>query len=405
MKSIKTKIAWSVSLVLLWVVACSSGSNESNSTNQPAGTPPPAAAIAAAFPNLEFTQPVALLQSPLEQQRWYVVERAGAVRTFAGTNTTATTIFIDITDRVASQGEGGLLGMAFAPDFGATGALYLSYTGPGTPLTSHISRFTSLDDGLSADPLTEENILSVDQPFTNHNGGWIAFGPGDGFLYIGFGDGGSTGDLAGNGQNTQTLLGAILRLDVDHTEAGKPYAIPIDNPFFNSTGCESSGDCREIFAWGFRNPWRGSFDAPTGDLWIGDVGQNAWEEIDLVLAGGNYGWNILEGNHCYNAATCVSTGLIPPETEYDHSTGSSVTGGYIYRGTEIPEFFGDYIYGDFISGRIWRLIDAIHGGRQSEPIVDTGLNISAFAQDNNGEIYIISYSDGQIFRLGLASGP
>jgi glucose/arabinose dehydrogenase len=379
-----------------------SGANESPQVGSGACTVLGASGVTVsdAFPNLSFVQPVALVQHPQDQNRWYVVEQAGVVRTFAGAGATASETFIDIGDRIASGGEAGLLGMAFHPDFAANHLFYLSYTGPGAPLVSRISAFSAGSGDTTADPDSEHPLLSIAQPFSNHNGGWIAFGP-DGFLYIGLGDGGGTGDPQGNAQNTRTLLGAILRIDVDDSDPvrGTAYAIPADNPLAASTDCSDPAGCPEIYAYGFRNPWRGSFDTATGDLWIGDVGQGAWEEIDRVEPGRNYGWNILEGDHCYNAGGCNRTGLAPPVAEYDHTQGISVTGGYVYRGNDLPELSGDYIFGDFGSGQIWRLIDADQNGTQVAPLIPSGLSISSFAQDRTGELYVLGYGDGLIYRL------
>jgi glucose/arabinose dehydrogenase len=357
--------------------------------------------IAEAFPNLTFEQPVALLQHPQDPNRWYVVEQAGVIRTFYGATATVSENFMDIIDRVESGREAGLLGMAFHPDFATNHLFYLSYTGPGNPLVSYVSAFTADPGDGTADPDSEQNLLRVPQPFSNHNGGWIAFGP-DGFFYVSLGDGGGTGDPQGNAQNTQTLLGAILRIDVDDSDAGRgtAYAIPADNPFAASNDCSDAEGCPEIYAYGFRNPWRGSFDTATGDLWIADVGQDMWEEIDRVEPGLNYGWPILEGDHCFDTTgSCDRSGLTPPVAEYDHNEGFSVTGGYVYRGNALPELAGDLIFGDFGSGQIWRLIDADQNGTQVAPLLSSDLRISSFAQDKAGELYAVDYSDGLLYQL------
>ncbi len=243
--------------------------------------------------------------------------------------------------------------------------------------------------GQTLDPTSEQIILSVDQPFGNHNGGGIAFGN-DGYLYIGFGDGGSGGDPLGNGQNTNTLLGAFLRIDVD---GSAPYTIPPDNPF------AAGGGRPEIYAYGFRNPWRWSFDRGTGDLWAGDVGQGLWEEVDRVALGGNYGWDIMEGSQCYNAASCDSAGMLPPIAEYSHAEGCSVTGGYVYRGADIPQLEGTYVYGDYCSGRIWGVFYNPAGGPFSQVLLDSGRVISSFAEGHDGELYLLDYTQGSIYRL------
>jgi len=408
MKTFTLFIKTPMILIMIMFLSCGSGdesglsgcSDNGPATSTTSDQTAVAVALLDAFPGLIFSSPVAVLQHPVDIQRWYVVELAGKVLTFTGQDATVADTFIDISDRVASGGEGGLLSMAFHPGFAANHTFFLSYTGPGTPLTSYISAFTALNDDAAADPDSERILLSLDQPFTNHNGGGIAFGP-DGNLFIGFGDGGSGGDPQGNGQNPHTLLGTMLRIDVDNNDPlrGNPYAIPTDNPFADSPDCAADQGCPEIYAYGFRNPWRWSFDQDTGDLWVGDVGQGAWEEIDRVEVGLNYGWNIKEGDHCYNAAICDDTGLISPVTEYDHNSGNSVTGGYVYRGSDLPELVGDYVYGDFGSGRIWHILDADQGGTQVQPLIASQLNISSFGQDGDGEIYVVSYGDGHIYRL------
>lgn len=341
------------------------------------------------FPALTFNQPVLMLQAPGHPERWYVVERAGRVLRFQNVNWVITTNeVIDIRASVDTAGEGGLLGMAFHPDFAVNGYVYLSYTAPSVTaaLETRISRFTSSDGGLTLSPASELVILRVDQPFENHNGGHIAFGQ-DGLLYIGLGDGGSVGDPLGHAQNVNTLLGAMLRIDVD---AATPYAIPPGNPF------AAGGGRGEIYAWGLRNPWRWSFDRASGELWAGDVGQDNYEEVDRIRVGRNYGWNIREGAHCYNAATCTVVGLTDPVLDYSHALGCSITGGYMYRGFAVPELYGVYIYGDFCSGRIWGYDS--WGFGSIDLLFDTPLNIVSFAETPGGEILIIDYGGG-IYRL------
>lgn len=374
---------------LFALISCGGGNTSSDSNPPVNGAPLPKVALQPVFKDIEFTFPLALLQAPGDVNRWFVVERAGKIKAVSDdSGTPSSSVFIDISAQVTTTGEGGLLGAAFHPDFQRNGQVYLSYTRPGAPLTSYISRFTSPDEGQTLDPASEQPILIVDQPFQNHNGGNIAFGP-EGHLYIGLGDGGSGGDPLGNGQNTDTLLGALLRIDVD---ASTPYGIPADNPFV------PGGGRAEIFAWGFRNPWRWSFDRATGALWVGDVGQADWEEIDRVERGGNYGWNIREGAHCFNSDTCDASGLIDPVVEYDHSQGCSVTGGYVYRGTAIPALAGVYIYGDFCSGRIWGLFGDAEGHPRAELLIDSDISITSFGEDQAGELYVLG-SEGQIFRL------
>jgi glucose/arabinose dehydrogenase len=348
-------------------------------------------ALERAFPNVSFNRPVALLQAPNDFDRWFVVEQGGRVLVFDNDpRVSQTSVFIDISDRVDDgPAEAGLLGMAFHPDFANNRQVFLSYTRTGDPLVSSISRFTSPDGGKTLDAASETVILTLDQPFGNHNGGGIGFGP-DGLLYIGFGDGGSGGDPQGNGQNTDTLLGTILRIAVDQTP---PYTIPSDNPF------AQGGGRGEIYAWGLRNPWRWSFDRVTGELWVGDVGQNQWEEIDRVKRGGNYGWNIREGAHCFRAATCDTTGLIDPVAEYAHSQGCSVTGGYVYRGAAVPDLQGVYLYGDFCSGRIWGLPFGSAGTSPPRVLLDSDMAISSFGEGLDGEVYTLDHRGGALFRL------
>lgn len=307
-------------------------------------------------------------------------------------------VFVDISGNVESgPNEAGLLGMAFHPDFAMNGEVFLSYT-RGGPLTSVVSRFTLDAMSGNLDAATEEIIIMMPQAANNHNGGNIAFGP-DGFLYIGFGDGGGAGDPNERAQDTTYLFGSMLRLDVD---TASPYAIPADNPFSSNTNCVGGNGtmpCPEIYAWGFRNPWRFSFDRSTGDLWVGDVGQNQWEEIDRVDAGMNYGWDEREGAHCYEPASGCSTNNVDPITEYNHSVGASVTGGYVYRGTALPDLQGYYLFGDFGSGRIWGVpADSVQGVAPEE-LDDTTLSISSFAQGEDGELYALDYGTGGIYQI------
>jgi len=299
-----------------------------------AGDAAPTLGVQRLFPALSFTRPVALLQAPGDASRWFVVEQAGRVLTFANVPAPgAATPFIEITDRVDDGGEMGLLGMAFHPDFPATPRVYLSYTNDDSGRQSRISEFRLGQDG-KLDPATERILLRIAQPERNHNGGQIAFGP-DGFLYAGFGDGGGAYDrhgAIGNGQRLTTLLGKMLRIDVAPRSG---YGIPADNPFAGNPQCGSDGHgdapCPEIYAWGLRNPWRWSFDRQTGALWVGDVGQNALEEIDRVTRGGNYGWRCLEGTRGTGLACGDAANLLPPVAEYGRGEGRSVTGGYVYR--------------------------------------------------------------------------
>jgi len=341
-----------------------------------------------------LNQPVAMANAGDGSGRLFVVEREGTVR-ITRNGVLETAPFLDISAIVNSLGgEQGLLGLAFPPGFGAKRHFYVNYTNRLNVGDTVIARYRLTADPNLADPFSGQQILTATQPFENHNGGQLSFGP-DGLLYIGLGDGGSGGDPLGNGQSLTTLLGKILRID---TEAGvTPYRIPAGNP---SLG----GRVGEIWAYGLRNPWRFSFDRKTGDLYIGDVGQNLFEEVDFQPAsssgGENYGWNIMEGAHCFNTPTCVQTGLVPPVQEYSHADGDcSVTGGYVYRGTSFPELRGVYLYGDFCTGRIWGL-KMVGGTWVNRLLLDTLLNISTFGEDEAGELYLADFTTGTIYTIG-----
>ncbi len=364
-------------------------------------------AVERAFPNLSFGRMVDLTFPDDGTNRLFLVLQPGRIEVFENEQSVDSTMtFLDITGRVNDGGnEEGLLGLAFDPDYRDNGHFYVNYTA-SSPRRTVVSRFSvSTDDPDRADPGSERAILEVEQPFSNHNGGQVAFGP-DGYLYIGLGDGGSAGDSRGNSQDLDTLLGTILRIDVRSTGAGKAYAIPSDNPFAGN----DDGARGEIWAYGLRNPWRFSFDSETGDLWAADVGQNAWEEIDIIKPGLNYGWNVMEGAHCYlggrtarqllaaGSEGCDKTGLEAPITEYGRDDGCSVTGGFVYRGQRLPSLYGAYVYGDFCSGKLWAL--RYDGGAVTEhlELVDSNLSISAFGPDQSGELYILSF-DNKIYRL------
>ena len=345
----------------------------------------------------EWTAPTNLTQGA--DGRFFVTEQAGRLWMMDEEQIDRERIFVpeplDITDRVSRRGsEEGLLGLALAPDDDQH--LYVYYSA-ADPRRSVVSRFDYYAGDRPFDSAAELVILEVEQPYPNHNGGQIAFGP-DGYLYIGLGDGGSAGDPQGNGQDTSTLLGSILRIDVSEATPEQPYAIPPDNPFADAGGRP------EIWAYGLRNPWRFSFDRDTGELWAGDVGQNQWEEIDIIERGGNYGWNTLEGSHCFNPREdCDRDGKIPPVLEYSlDGTPCSVIGGYVYRGSAILWLQGAYIYGDFCSGKIFGL--RLNRGQVTEhqELADTNLSIMSFAEDNEGELYLLSQREG-IHRL--AAGP
>jgi glucose/arabinose dehydrogenase len=351
--------------------------------------------VKVAFPSLHFNNPVGIYNAGDGTNRLFVVEQTGVIRVFENLeNVTTANVFLDISDRVLSGGELGLLGLAFHPNFKENGCFYVDYT-VDAPRRSVISRFSvSQKSSDQADANSEAILLQVEQPFPNHNGGQIAFGL-DGYLYIALGDGGGAGDPLGNGQNRSTLLGSILRIDVNSASGGLNYSIPSDNPFVGN----SEGYREEIYAYGLRNPWRFSFDFVTGWLWAADVGQNRIEEVDIIEKGKNYGWNIMEGSLCYSPPFgCNQTGLELPVWGYNHTLGYSVTGGFVYRGSTFSELVGAYIYGDYGSGRIWALQYNSTGIPVNTELVDTSLNIPSFGVDQKNELYICAF-DGKIYKL------
>jgi glucose/arabinose dehydrogenase len=377
-------------LVLVCLLqACTSSKS---TTPPPGGGGPP--------PTLALTPVVSGLSSPVDLQfpndgtgRMFVVQQPGSIRIIAN-GTLVSAPFLDITTKVSSGGEMGLLGLAFHPQFTQNHLFYVHYDRTvGGQIQSVIAEYhVSAGDANVADPASERILLTVDQPFSNHKGGQMVFGP-DGFLYIGFGDGGSGGDPMGNGQNLQTLLGKMLRIDVNSQSGGKQYAIPPTNPFV------SSGGLPEIFAYGLRNPWRFSFERGGSRFFVGDVGQDQYEEIDIVESGKNYGWNVMEGMHCFNPASgCNMSGLTMPIAEYSHSEGEAVMGGFVYRGTAIPGLVGAYVFGDYISGTMWELVEAPAGTWTRTKLLSTGLNMSSFGQDVAGELYVVDYG-GNVLKL------
>ena len=389
-----------VTLLLALLAALVAGCGSPSATELPATAP----LSAPAEPTLETLRLELVLHSGegwLEaptnfvqagNDRILVTDQEGVIWVFEEKHLGAEHVFVpeplDIRGRVSSRGwEEGLLGLALSPK--NERYLYIYYSA-ANPRRSVVSR---LNYNRAVAPDSELVILEVPQPYANHNGGQIAFGP-DGYLYIGLGDGGSAGDPQRNGQDTSTLLGTILRIDVSEATAAQPYAIPLDNPF------AGSGGRPEIWAYGLRNPWRFSFDRETGELWAGDVGQNRWEEIDIIERGGNYGWNAMEGNHCFRPQTgCESEGFIPPVWEYPlEDDACSVIGGYVYRGAAISWLAGVYVYGDFCTGQIFGLRYADGEVVEHKLLADTGLRIASFGQDNDGELYVLSQGEG-IFRL------
>ncbi len=338
-----------------------------------------------------LSQPVFVGHAGDQTGRLFIVEQAGTIRIVDQGQLVAEP-FLDLSGEVDFGGEKGLLGLAFHPSYAANGRFFVNYTRlDGGDLKTVVAEYTrSATDANRAEPGSETVLLEFDQPFGNHNAGMLAFGK-DGFLYISTGDGGSGGDPQGNGQNRSTLLGNILRIDVDR---GDPYSVPSDNPFVGEQGVRG-----EIWAYGLRNPWRFSFDSGTGRLFAGDVGQSTWEEIDLVVKGGNYGWNVMEGNHCFSPSTgCDQTGLEPPITELDRTNARSITGGYVYRGKQRTELWGSYIFGDFSTGIIWALTENQEGSWVRQEILRTPHSISSFGEDENGELYLLDYS-GTLYQL------
>lgn len=351
-----------------------------------------------AFPNLTFKRPVDLQHSGDNTNRLFVVEQAGMIYVFPNnSNVSNKEVFIDLKDKVKDRGnEEGLLGLAFHPNYKSNGYFFVNYTA-SNPNRTVISRFkVSSNNPDKADINSELKILEFAQPYGNHNGGQISFGP-DGFLYIAVGDGGSGGDPQGHSQDLSSLLGSILRIDVNNKANGNQYAIPADNPFAKNT----KGYREEIYAYGLRNPWRFSFDKETGTLWTGDVGQNLYEEIDIIVKGGNYGWNIMEGNHCFKPPKgCDTSGLIMPIWEYGRDQGISVTGGFVYRGPTLSGLVGKYIYADFGSGNIWALDFSNRKQPFNAILLKSDLNISSFGIDQKNELYICAF-DGKIYKLAL----
>jgi glucose/arabinose dehydrogenase len=399
-------------LLILAVAACNSVNTPTPTLNSLTSTAIPATQTSPSVPSQETPSPVPVtetpanattfpnsnayswqpldipsLERPVDLQadgsgRLFVLEKAGRIRIIENGQMLETP-FLDITDRVGSDAnEQGLLGLAFHPKYQENGRFFVNYT--DTNGDTVIARFQVSSDPKVTDPNSQVPLLQLDQPFANHNGGVLVFGP-DGYLYAGLGDGGSQGDPFGNGQNTSVLLGKILRLDVD---SAAPYAIPSDNPLGN-----------EIWAYGLRNPWRISFDRATGDLYIADVGQNQWEEIDFLPAGSpggaNFGWDHREGAHDYEGGG--PEGMIDPVAEYSHPEGGcTVIGGYVYRGS-MPEWQGIYLYGDYCTGMIWGLLQ-INGGWQNQFLFDVDVPITSLGQDEAGELYLLGDTGG-IFRL------
>ena len=371
--------------VMVWCAACGSA--------QTGAGPGPGPGDSAALQLVTgaLSSPLYVLAPSGDTNRLFVVEQDGAIRVLHHDSLLATP-FLDVSGHITSGGERGLLSLAFHPGYAQNGLFFIDFTDAHGD--TRVVRYRVSADPDVADSTSGDTILAVAQPFANHNGGMLLFGS-DAKLYVGLGDGGSGGDPLGNGQNLGTLLGKILRLDVD---LPAPY-VPADNPFVGAAGARG-----EIWAYGLRNPWRFSFDRASGQLYIADVGQSAWEEVDVEAAGSpggeNFGWNVMEGNHCYAASSCDRTGLVAPVTEYSHSDGCSVTGGYVYRGARVRALQGLYLYGDYCNG--WVRSFRYAGGLATEPRDWPALavigGLSSFGEDARGEVYLTSLS-GNLYRI------
>lgn len=361
----------------------------------------PVFASLAAAAGIVLAEPVASVEKPTHithagdrSNRLFIAEQQGRI-IIVKQGIRLKTPFLDIRSRVGCCGERGLLSIAFPPGYGKKQYFYAHYTDRSGDTV--VSRFRTSPDPDTADPSSEEIVLQAKQPFSNHNGGQLAFGP-DGYLYIGLGDGGAANDPFDNGQKMTTFLGKVLRIDVENGK--RPYAVPPSNPFVGKKNA-----LPEIWSLGLRNPWRFSFDRLTGELFIADVGQNKYEEVNVQPAesagGENYGWNIMEGTHCFGSRTCDRTGLVLPAVEYGHDQGCSVTGGMVYRGIAIPSLVGTYLYGDFCSGRIWGMRRS-GSSRISTLLMDSELSISTFGDDEQGELYVADHSSDGIYRITAA---
>lgn len=353
-------------------------------------------------------RPILLTHAGDGSNRVFVATQQGAIYVLSGPDATESKLFLDIRDRVSfnvHQNEEGFLGLAFHPNYKNTGEFFVYYDSTRhDPHTSIVSRFrVSASDGNTADAASEEIVMQIPAPYSNHNGGTIVFGP-DGYLYIGLGDGGSANDPHDHGQNLGDWLGSMLRIDIDHTDPGKSYAVPKDNPFVGNRSAQP-----EIYAYGLRNVWRMAFDKQTGTLWCADVGQHMWEEIDLIVKGGNYGWNRREGAHAFGRqGSGPRSGLIEPIWEYDHQVGSSITGGTVYRGKNVPALVGKYVYADYVSGKLWALTYDEQAKKvvSNEAIPSPMMPVISFGEDEQGELYfnIVTGNGKGIFRFVAAKG-
>ncbi len=367
--------------------------------------------IESAFPNLRIARPIVVTHAGDGSNRIFVASQLGSVHVFdKNSEVEEADVFFDHEEQVTykdKENEEGLLGFAMHPNYKENGEFFLFYTTSDAEHTSVVSRFrVSKDDPNKADSTYEEELIRIPQPFWNHNGGTLAFGP-DGYLYIALGDGGKGGDPLKNGQNLSTLNGSILRIDVDNKDEGKNYSVPKSNPFVKTKGAKP-----EIYAYGFRNVWRLSFDRVTGTFYAADVGQKLWEEINIVKRGGNYGWNLREGNHPYvtesgEKGSGPREDLIDPIFEYDHETGKSITGGVVYRGLAAPKLNGMYVYADYVSGRIWALEHDYKSGKvianheiPNKSPAGENIPLITFGEDQDGEVYFTTQlRGGEIFKF------
>jgi glucose/arabinose dehydrogenase len=399
----KYKVIYSL-LLIFFLMSCdhsNAGDNQNpnNTSNPPIATTPDNGkyTLAEAFPNLGFEMPVELTSPYDNTDRIFVLAQKGVIHVFANRqDVDKSSVFLDITSKVESGGEKGLLGLAFHPDYKNNGYFYVNYTS-GDPLETIIARYkVSAADPNVADPKSEVVLLRYRQPYENHNGGKVAFGN-DGFLYIAVGDGGSGGDPGNRAQNRKELLGKILRIDVNKPLGNLAYGIPADNPYKGN----GEGFREEIYSYGMRNPWRFSFDRTTGALWAGDVGQNKIEEIDIIERGGNYGWRVMEADQCFEPDNCNREGLITPVWSYHQGseTGHSVTGGYVCRDKNLPELNGKYVFGDFVSGNIWALTYANNKAVKNELIAKLSDGLSSFGEDSQSNLYVLAYGGGKIYKI------
>jgi glucose/arabinose dehydrogenase len=368
--------------------------------------PPLAVALLPAFGSLRFQRALDAAQAPGDARAWHVVEQRGLIlKVVPGDDDWTSAPFLDIRERTGrKENEEGLLGLAFSPHYAEAGhahagAFYVNYTvKPGR--LSRLSRFRVPPGAAAADAADEEILLEITQPFGNHNGGALIFGP-DGMLYYGLGDGGSAGDPQGNGQDPGTLLGAVLRLDVGPQTDGRPYAIPADNPLRGRPGARP-----EVWAYGLRNPWRLAFDRATGELWTGDVGQNEYEFVHVVQRGGNHGWNLVEGWHRFRLphGEPIPPDLVRPVFEYPHPDGLSITGGFVYRGRALPELDGWYVFADYVTKRVWAIRRQPDDVVQHTTLLEQAGVISCFAQGHDGELLVIDHQ-GPVWRLARDDTP